>query len=134
MKRVILSLVMSLIVISSFGAEAATRQSIQENKSTGWFYVDETNNEGYFVNGVQIINKWLNLNGKWYFFKEDGSRAKGWLELNNNWYYLNSEGAMETGWVKDNNKKWYYLNSDGIMAHDTYIGNYHVGSDGVWIK
>ncbi|WP_244834081.1 serpin family protein [Clostridium sp. BJN0001] len=75
---------------------------------------------------------WQNNNGKWYYY-EDQNVLKGWQIYNNDWYYLGATGEMQTGWIQDAGK-WYYLYSDGSMAHDTFIGDFEVGSDGAWIE
>lgn len=75
---------------------------------------------------------WQNNNGKWYYY-EDGNMLKGWQQYNRQWYYLGTDGQMQTGWVNDGGL-WYYLYSDGSMAHDTFIGQYQVGSNGEWIQ
>lgn len=78
---------------------------------------------------------WRLEGGRWYYYKDDGSKATGWIKPGNNWYYLYSSGvmatgwlntggtwfylkpsgAMATGWLKDANK-WYYLQGDGAMV------------------
>ena len=40
---------------------------------------------------------------------------------------------MTTGWKKIGGA-WYYFDSYGKMAHDTYIGGYHLGSSGAMGK
>lgn len=103
------------------------------------------------------INQWINNNGKWqyndstgtplkntwyfdgnygknYYFQQDGTMATGWLSYNANWYYLDNDGSMMTGWIKDANGKWYYLYSTGVMASNTTINGYKIGSNGAWIN
>ena len=41
---------------------------------------------------------------------------------------------MMTGWIKDANGKWYYLYSTGVMASNTTISGYKIGSNGAWIN
>ena len=57
---------------------------------------------------------WRSEDGKWYYYKSDGSKATGWIKPDNNWYYLYSDGAMAKGWLKDSGT-WYYLKSSGAM-------------------
>lgn len=103
------------------------------------------------------INKWINTNGKWqyndaignplkstwyfdknygknYYFKEDGTMATGWVSYNGNWYYSDNSGAMKIGWLKDSNGSWYYLYSSGVMAKNTTVDGYKIGSNGAWIN
>jgi hypothetical protein len=60
----------------------------------------------------------------------------GWVQVNGGWQYNDSTGApLKSYWLFDRNYgKWYYLGTDGMMAHDTYIGKWRVGSDGAWIS
>jgi hypothetical protein len=51
------------------------------------------------------------------------SNSKGW------WY---NEGNSYATYWKQIEGKWYYFYSDGYMAHDTWIGDYYLGSDGAW--
>lgn len=65
----------------------------------------------------------------------------GWQIINNQRYYFSpaqgSEGAMMTGWQLIDNQ-WYYFNpaqeTEGVMMSNTWIDNYYVNSDGVWIE
>ena len=95
----------------------------------GWYQ----NEEGTWFYGVGTTNKtgWLELNGRTYFLKDDGSMAAntwvkteagywyylnasgammhdGWAKINDTWYYFKNFGGMAEGWVKDGNT-WYYL-------------------------
>ena len=92
-----------------------------------WKYYDSTGNP--------LKNKWYydGSYGKNYYLKDDGTMATGWLNLSGNWYYLGQDGGMKTGWQLINGN-WYYLDSQGIMAKNTTIGKYKLGSNGSWIK
>ena len=37
-------------------------------------------------------------------------------------------------WVQEENGSWYYLNQAGEKAKETWIGNYYVDENGVWIE
>jgi hypothetical protein len=53
-----------------------------------------------------------------------------WKSDTTGWWYTNGN-LWDTGWnYIDGN--WYYFYSDGYMAHDTYVGNYYLRSDGAW--
>ncbi len=92
---------------------------------------------------------WKKINGSWYYFKSDGSKATGWLKDGSSWYYLKSSGEMQTGWLKENglwyyldssgamktgwyqvSGKWYYSYSSGALAVNTTVDGYRVNSDG----
>lgn len=46
-------------------------------------------------------------------------------------YWYTSGSSYLTGWNSiDGN--WYYFYSNGYMAHDCWIGNYYLNSNGAW--
>jgi N-acetylmuramoyl-L-alanine amidase len=71
-----------------------------------WYY--------YKSNGTKATG-WINPDNNWYYLYSDGSMAKGWIILGGKWYYLKSGGAMQFGWLNDGGK-WYYLQGDGSMT------------------
>lgn len=101
-----------------------------------WYYFGA---DGYMETG------WLLWNGEWYYLNpeqgdQEGQMKTGWVYDRNyeSWFYLGMTGKMETDW-KQIQGAWYYLNpfSDGrkgTMAANTWIGNYFVDSNGVWLK
>ena len=100
--------------------------------------------------GSYAENQWLEINGKWYYFKAGGYMAKSEWKGN---YYLNPNGAMakqewiydeqyksyfyakkdgkyaEKEWIQDGGK-WYYLLSGGYLATRQWIGDYFVNGSG----
>ena len=99
------------------------------NHPQGWYQDDK----GTWFYGEGTTNKtgWLELNGRTYFLKDDGSMAAntwvkteagywyylnasgammhdGWAKINDTWYFFKNFGGMAEGWVKDGNT-WYYL-------------------------
>ena len=100
--------------------------------------------------GSYAENQWLEINGKWYYFKVGGYMAKSEWKGN---YYLNPNGAMakqewiyddqyksyfyakkdgkyaEKEWIQDGGK-WYYLLSGGYLATRQWIGDYFVNGSG----
>ncbi len=57
---------------------------------------------------------WVEKNGTYYYYKEDGTKATGWLQDGDDWYYLNKKGAMQTGWQTVDGTK-YHFSKDGAM-------------------
>ena len=106
----------------------------------------------FFVkaDGSYAENQWLEIAGKWYYFKEWGYMAKSEWKGS---YYLNPNGAMakqewiydkkyesyfyakkdgkyaEKEWIQDGGK-WYYLLSGGYLATRQWIGDYFVNGSG----
>lgn len=69
----------------------------------------------YQLNSYQFaIDRW-NINGKIYYFDNNGWMQTGWQKIYNQWYYFNKSGAAVTGWQKIN-RVWYYFNDNGIMT------------------
>lgn len=115
-----------------------------------------SNNNSNDQNNAQqtVLRNWqLDLNGKWSFYKEDGTKATGWYKDGSTWYYMDGNGIMQTGWVKSNGTwyylkesgamatgwindrgTWYYLNSAGAMLYNTTVDGYKLGPTGAWIK
>ena len=58
-----------------------------------------------------------------------------WMYIDGCWYFLeeNGGGAMVTGW-KEIGGKWYFFGDDGVMATSTWVWDYYVDEDGVWIE
>ena len=53
-----------------------------------------------------------------------------WRSDTTGWWY--TEGSSwATGW-KYIDENWYYFHSDGYMAHNCWIGNYYLNSNGAW--
>ena len=95
----------------------------------GWYQNDA--GTWFYGVGTENYTGWLELNGRTYFLKDDGSMAAstwvktdkgywyylnasgammhdGWAKINDTWYYFKNFGGMAEGWVKDGNT-WYYL-------------------------
>ena len=83
---------------------------------------------------------WINEDGKWYYFRESGNKAKGWLQDGDHWYYLDAEGVMKTGWQQIG-ERWYYFRDNGRMqtgwlnlsGHLYYFGKSGAMKTG-WVK
>lgn len=109
-----------------------------------WYYLDE---DGYMALGLKRIN------GKYYFFRENGEMAVGWAydEEEEKWYYLNEDGTRKTGWLQAGDI-WYWFDSKGVMysggarmvdghkyyffengqmAANRYVGIFYYGASGL---
>lgn len=122
----------------------------------GWQYVKF---KWYYLSWAdgKMLYGWQKIGGEWYYFgtSSDGAMSVGWKTIDGELYYFGEaeDGARKTGWQKTNGKKyyldpetgaakkdwqkidgkWYYFYEDGHMASSTYIGNYYIGADGVWV-
>lgn len=79
----------------------------------------------------QTANGWVqNDSGDWYYYR-DGEPVKGWLSDEQKWYWLDqSSGKMFAGGWKQIDGKRYYFYANGVMAVNTTIEGYAIGSDG----
>ena len=103
------------IGVSTGGEERAAGKFCQTEK--GWIYLYE--------DGTQAKGGLLSIDGKTYYFSEDGIRQYGWQKIDGKWYYFGSKskGYMyKNTWVKENGKRTYYLLSDGSRCQGWYSG------------
>lgn len=76
--------------------------------------------------GKIVVSKWMTLDGKTYYFDEDGIMQTGILELDGETYYLGTEedGARKTGWIlledmtndTDDEDIWCYFDENGKLV------------------
>lgn len=102
----------------SQSSNSVPNPGIPENKPNALNVISQyntksSNNTGN-VNITSTIG-WKKVNGYWYYYKSDNTRARGWIKPDSNWYYLTYDGKMVTGWLNSNGT-WYYLDKDGSMA------------------
>ena len=65
---------------------------------------------------------WHKIDGKWYFFDNDGSMHEGWIKYYDKWYYLEyGNGDMISRECRNINGAWYYFNQDGDMLEKANI-------------
>lgn len=61
---------------------------------------------------------WVKVDGKWYYYSNEGALQRGWLKYKERWYYLLDNGEMAADrWIQDpKSRKWYFLKAGGEMA------------------
>lgn len=84
--------------------------------------------EGYSwisdASGVRYVNQqgqsvspgWQLIDGKWYWFGEDGLMKTGWLNTEGYWYYLDPSGAMAVGWRTIDGASYYFRESGAMQT------------------
>ena len=106
-------------------AIAALEEAIAGYEHPQGWYQDEAGTWFYGV-GTENYTGWLEINGRNYFLKDDGSMAAStWVKTDKGyWYYLNESGIMlHDGWGKVNGS-WYYFKNFGAMAEGwVKVGN-----------
>ena len=95
---------------------------------TGW-YQDQNTDAWYWLDtssGLMAADQWVEINGVWYWFRQDGVMQTGWIEYDNNWYYLKDWGGMATGWQYIDNVWYYFKDWGGMVTGWQYInGNWY---------
>jgi glucan-binding YG repeat protein len=124
MKKIIMSLLLMTIILP-----------IKANAE--WKQMD---GQWYYKEGNTYVQGWKNIDNNWYYFSEpDGDIIHGGIDqVNGKIYYFDNNGVMRTGWVylKDNETNyigWHYFYSDGHMAINTTIDGYDVNQYGTWV-
>ena len=100
---------------------------------TGWIQVG---NNWYYGQpdsenpGLLVENKFYDINGATYYFKEGGYMAIGWQVIDGADYFFTGSGAM----AKNQWSGSYYLGADGKMMTNAWVDFYYVGANGVYQK
>lgn len=99
--------------------------------ATGWRQIG---GNWYYMNGSGAMTTgWQLIGNSWYYMDGSGAMLTGWQDISGNRYYLDENGAMKTGWVWIGNE-CYYFDGSGAMAKDTWIGEYYVDENGIWVQ
>ncbi len=80
---------------------------------TQWQYID--GKLYYFAEDGAMATGWQEIDGQRYYFGADGVRSTGWQTVDGKTYYLGDAGKMVTGWQKIDEKSYYFA-QDGAMA------------------
>ena len=75
----------------------------------------EVHNTKYYYtgNGYRAVNQGVEIDGSWYYFKEDGQILTGWREKDGEYYYYDEEGRLLTNQGIKVDESWYYLTGSG---------------------
>jgi len=80
----------------------------------------------------KIVTGWQQIDGSWYYFKENGDMAIGVADINGVKYCFDEDGVMLTGWQQIDGK-WYYFGDDGAAKSGSQSidgKQYYFGEDG----
>lgn len=122
-------------------SETLPKVDVQEDKpkKEGWY---QENYHWRFYQDDQPAVNWKKIQGKWYYFDQDGNRLhstvyKGyafdqdgvmiensWTKLDNQWYYADSSGRLAQNTWKKINGSWYYFDQIGSMLSNTAVDGY----------
>ena len=70
-----------------------------------------------------IRNGWFQIDGKWYYYRDDAP-ISGWLQTGGNWYYFDSSGAMVTGVVTIDGTHHKFSETGAWISSDHSFVNY----------
>lgn len=91
-----------------------------ERALNGWVY--SYGQYFYYKNGTMLKNQWLKDGGNWYYLDDYGFMCKGREYINGKKYYFNDNGSMHIGWLSySNNTSWEYYGSDGVIYEDQWL-------------
>ena len=105
-------------VMNQWVSEANEDEWDSEAPDTYWYY--------YGKDGKSVVSKWQEIDGKNYYFNEEGHMQTGMLELDGATYYLGEEGdgVRKTGWIElenededlDQDSVWHFFDNNGRMV------------------
>ena len=80
---------------------------------SGWHTTDagQVQYRDYYA---RPLTQWQTIDGKQYYFGEDGNRYSGWLDTEKGRCYLDKNGVLQSGWLELEGKR-YYTNDHGIL-------------------
>ena len=87
-----------------------------------WYYFDP------FFQGEMVAGEEYFIDGKWYYFKDNGALYTGWKQLTRGddygnlhtfWAYFTSAGAVQDAW-KNIDGKWYYFSDLEMLTGGPY--------------
>ena len=114
--------------IPSSGRRSDTQYAWKHNKK-GWWYQD--------AKGNYLADTWAKIDGKWYYFKEDGFMAASEWQKG---YWLSKSGAWTykaTGSWHKNSKGWWFDDTFGWKPCSETVKidgtEYEFNEDGYWV-
>lgn len=106
---------------------------------TGWQTVKKKTR--YFLKaGNMASSRWINLKGKYYFIKKDGTCVppSTWLKVKGKQYYISQKGYRVTGSKKIKGKRYFFRKDGSLITNQSSYkvkGQYYeIGENGVAVK
>lgn len=85
----------------------------------GYVLVGWSGNYTNVKSDITVTAKWVARNG--------------WVKQNDKWYYYENGKLFKNVWIQSNGN-YYYVDESGEMLTNTWIGEYYVDANGVWLK
>lgn len=82
---------------------------------------------------IDISNRWVADGPAWRYWRDGKYVVHDWVEVEGEYYYCNAFGIMVYDWQMIDGK-FYYFDSEGVMQKNTWIGDYYVDQNGVWLE
>ena len=92
----------------------AEAEAVAENPESKEQVAEMTEKLQSAIDGLVVKTGWQTIDGKKYYYKEDGTQATYWYKVDGNYYWFGTDGILKTYWQKVYNK-YYWLGSDGAM-------------------
>ena len=108
----------------------AEAEAVAENPESKEQVAEMTEKLQSAIDGLVVKTGWQTIDGKKYYYKEDGIQATYWYKVDGNYYWFGTDGIMKTYWQKVYNK-YYWLGSDGAMRtgwQTVYGKKYYLGN------
>lgn len=96
--------------------ESATAPELQKE---GYVFAGWSESYSNVTSDITVTAKWIAQNG--------------WVKNDNKWYYYENGKMKKNAWIQSNGN-YYYVDESGAMLTDTWIGDYYVDANGVWLK
>ena len=118
--------------IAAYNSDADGSNEVESAKQNGW--VDEADGRHYYEDGVEVVNRYVHDNDKWYWMDKNGVMSTGVTLIGNRYYYFDKNGveSYATGWIQDENG-WYFALEDRTLLCNQWLqrpsGWYWLGSD-----
>lgn len=90
-----------------------------ELKKEGYVFAGWSGSYLNVTSDITVTAKWIAQNG--------------WVKNDNKWYYYENGKMKKNAWIQSNGN-YYYMDESGAMLTDTWIGDYYVDANGVWLK
>ena len=91
------------------------------NNMHTWESYEPRHWEYYGADGKRTYG-WAWINGKLYYFDDNGLLQTGWFEDDSGKYYLTEYGAKTAQWLKDEETgEWSYFKPTGALAQDEWV-------------
>ena len=118
--------------IEAYGLDADGGNEVDSTIQNGW--VDEADGRHYYEDGVEVVNRFVHDDNKWYWMDENGIMSTGVTKIGNGYYYFDENGVKfeSSGWLQVG-KDWYFAMDFGRLLHNEWLqrpsGWYWLGSD-----